>query len=157
MPIVWKNEYSVGVDQIDHQHKQLISIINALELTANLSTARPDYRAKIEDVFNKLVSYTQLHFATEEAMMGMFDYPGMAEHKMGHDAFVEMVSDKKALVVAFMDAGDMSKAKTQLESVLMFLTRWLVEHIQRSDKEYTTFFLDIKKKAKKSGWWSFGS
>ena len=37
--------------------------------------------------------------------------------------------------------------------ILKFLQNWLITHILKSDKQYTEFFLEIQKKAKKQGGW----
>ena len=51
----WTDDFSVGIDSIDNQHKDLIQLINKL----NSATGKGLGNLVIKDVVNNLVKYTQ--------------------------------------------------------------------------------------------------
>lgn len=162
MPIRWSSEYSVGLDEIDEQHKSLISIINKLEMVTLINPETAGYNNQLMKILEELINYTVLHFATEELMMKMFDYQDFVEHKKGHDDFVNLVLDKKTELEKLLkdDAG--SKIQNNIKALQVgkgakeiydFLQKWLLTHIMKTDMKYTSFFIKIQDKAKKSGGW----
>ena len=58
----WKDEYSVGIDAVDHEHKELIELINRLyqELDA------VDAEHTVPAFFGDLLKGISAHFALEE-------------------------------------------------------------------------------------------
>ena len=72
----WKDEYSVGVAEIDEQHKGVIELFTVIDTAI-------DNREGWSDVFFKLEQlreHARFHFALEESLMRMHDYPKQAEH-----------------------------------------------------------------------------
>ncbi len=66
MPIlVWSEEYSVNVAEIDAQHKTLLEHVNKLHAGV---TAKIDKEALRQLVLD-LVEYARFHFASEEQLM----------------------------------------------------------------------------------------
>ncbi|MEA1890408.1 MAG: hemerythrin domain-containing protein, partial [Pseudomonadota bacterium] len=61
----WKEEYSVGIDSIDQQHKKLLSLINQLQTAVDYSTGKEFEREALDE----LVTYTKDHFSYEEGLM----------------------------------------------------------------------------------------
>src|ERR1039457_7165583 len=61
----WRDTYSVGIPQIDSQHKGLIRLIN------DLQTAMMEGKGKqaLSSIINDLIRYTESHFAFEEALL----------------------------------------------------------------------------------------
>ena len=64
--MVWKDEYSVGNDLLDEQHKRLIEAVNELNGGAALG-----------EVLATLRQYGDEHFRTEEGMLEASDYPDL--------------------------------------------------------------------------------
>ena len=58
----WKSKYSVNIPEIDAQHKTLVGIINELQILKS-GQMTPDH---FEIALNKLINYSNIHFATEE-------------------------------------------------------------------------------------------
>jgi len=122
--IAWSDEFSVDIQEIDEQHKCLVSLINKLYE----ALARRDKEATIAEVFDELVRYTRVHFSVEECLMRMFAYEGYEQHKRIHDKIVDRVE----LLHAQFKAGDQSVGM----ELLYFLKNWLMDHIQRVDKSF---------------------
>lgn len=73
--ITWKEEYSMGVEHIDNQHKHLVEIANkAYEVLKN--DLYIDKFDKIVEILKELEDYTVYHFASEEEYMKQIGYEG---------------------------------------------------------------------------------
>ena len=123
----WSNEFSVGIQDIDEQHRWLLDCTN--ELYDQLAVSEPDH-ARIASLLEGLVDYTVNHFIAEEELLQRFGYPDLAAHKVQHDAFT-------AQVMALLhrhEAGDVSGVEA-----LDMLVSWLLGHIMTVDTEYAGF------------------
>ncbi|MBN2236229.1 MAG: hemerythrin family protein [Bacteroidales bacterium] len=126
--IQWKEEFSVGVIEIDHQHKKIVSLINQLFDAMKKGEAN----AVLGSIISELVFYAQSHFKTEERYFDQFNYIDTAKHKREHQSFVSDVSKFKA---------DFDSGKITLSiGVFNFLQNWLHDHILGEDKKYTECF-----------------
>lgn len=127
--IEWTKELSVDIQELDEQHKVLVDILNRLH-EAIITRTDTDI---IDDIFNELVQYTIVHFAVEESLMRIFNYPFYENHKKHHEQLTKQVIDlqKKA------KNGDMTASM----SLWTFLRKWLTHHILVEDKKYSLFFL----------------
>ena len=126
MPLMqWNEKMSVGVSTFDNEHKKLIDLVNALHdgIQANRT---PDVLGKVLD---GLISYTATHFKHEEEFFAKSGYPASAEHKKEHDDLTRQVLD----IQAKFKGG--ATGTLSLE-VLAFLKKWLIGHIQGSDRKY---------------------
>lgn len=122
--IAWDDKYSVGVRELDNQHKQLISILGDL-YDAMQAQKTNEVLGKI---LNQLVSYTKTHFATEERYMEQAGYPDLASQKREHAAFTQKVVD-------FKESFDSGRTALSV-SLASFVKDWLFSHISGSDKKY---------------------
>lgn len=127
MPLMtWTEKMSVGVKQLDDDHKKLVGMVN--QLYDGISTGKG--KEALGPVLDGLVDYTKLHFGHEESLFAKTGYAVAAAHKREHDALTNQVLD----VQAKFKAGN--SATLSLE-VMNFLKNWLVTHIQGSDQKYT--------------------
>jgi len=124
----WSDKYSVGVKDMDNQHKVLVDILN--ELYEAMQTNQS--KEILGKTITKLVSYTKTHFANEERYMEKYNYPGLTEQKKSHIAFV----DKITVFKNDYDAGKIAMSV----SLTSFLKDWLLTHISGTDKKYGEFF-----------------
>lgn len=125
---VWDEKYSVGVRELDSQHKTLVDMLNELFEAMQASKAND----VIGGIVKRLVDYTKTHFATEERYMQQHGYPDLASQKAEHAKFAEQV-------MAFKNDFDSGKVSISV-TVTSFLKNWLVQHISGSDKKYAPFF-----------------
>lgn len=121
----WEESYSVGVKELDDQHKKLIHIINELDQVED------ERDAKVR-ILNALVEYTKEHFATEELYFRQFGFEKTDEHIEEH---LELIAEVEDLVYQFAVGESLDAVKLK-----GFLTTWLVDHIQGADQEYVVCF-----------------
>jgi hemerythrin len=140
--VEWSNDLSVGVEEIDEQHKVLVGLVNEMHDAIHERHGSEVVR----NILSKLADYTRIHFAVEESLMRILNYPGYEEHKVQHEELLRHVVE----LVEKVDSG-----KTAIGFELMhFLKVWLTKHIMESDKEYTEHFLSAgaSAKLKKKSW-----
>ncbi|HXK57545.1 MAG: hemerythrin family protein [Gammaproteobacteria bacterium] len=140
--VEWSDELSVGIEEIDAQHKVLAELINKMH------TAIQDRHGNqvVREILEELSDYTRIHFAVEESLMRILDYPGYEEHHEQHQQLLEQVVELKTKV-------DEGKASIGFE-LMHFLKLWLTKHIMEEDMNYSGFFLaaGARPKLKKRSW-----
>lgn len=124
----WKDSYSVGIAEIDRQHKKLIDLINQL----NNAMAAGKGKKETGKILGDLIAYCASHFAVEEKLFDQHNYPDAQEHKTKHK---KMVGKVLAMQKDFQ-AGKM----TITFDVMDFLHQWLDKHILGTDKKYSHYF-----------------
>lgn len=127
--IEWDDKCSVGISRIDDEHKQFIDIINKAVATNEQS----DDPEELKEVLHQITMYAINHFSTEENYMIEFNYPEYQYHKEEHHDFSKKVIEYCERV----NAGDSQFANEILE----YLKRWLINHIQVTDRKYIDCFI----------------
>jgi hemerythrin len=128
--VEWKDEYSVGIDSIDQQHKKLLNLINQLQTAVDYSTGEEFEREALDE----LVDYTKTHFSYEEGLLEQNNFPGYEPHKAQH---VEMIN-KVEEVLAEYDKDHESAMSNAVE----YLKVWLIKHINGTDKQYSSYLIE---------------
>ncbi len=126
--IKWEEKYSVGLSMIDEEHKELIRIMNA----AIEAKQHNDNIDEVLILLKQLTDYALKHFSTEESYMAKFKYTEFQYHQEEHHDF----SNKAIAYCNRVIEGDYHIANEILE----YLKRWLVNHIQITDKKYVECF-----------------
>ena len=122
MSLQWTDGLSVGVPEIDGQHRELIERLNRL-----VTALQRNDRAELTRLMSFLGAYVVEHFTAEEMQMLATGYPGYAEHKAQHAAFVSEYVNLKALLET---EGSTATLTLKLSSTL---SSWLVRHIYGND------------------------
>jgi hemerythrin len=128
--IVWSDDLSVGVEEIDEQHKLLIAVINRLFDEAIIN--RSDSRVLCE-ILNELVEHTMIHFAVEESLFRIFEYPDSENHSRHHQ-------DLKDQIMELQEKVRTSEIKLDSD-FLVILKKWIQNHIVNGDRQYGAFLL----------------
>lgn len=124
--IEWKDEYAIGIEMIDEQHKQLFEIASRIYDLIQNNLLTDKYDAIIE-IINELKDYTIYHFEAEEEYMKNAGYKKLLSQKVAHNDFLQK-----------MEEIDLDKIDNGQNSYLMetldFVVEWLGEHILKEDK-----------------------
>jgi len=123
----WNAEYSVGIHELDEQHKKLVECVSAIEL----SVSQGQRWATVHSDLVRLTSFAELHFAVEESLMRIHDYPRLAEHVDEHRCFAERLRALRERSLKTEVSRDMVK----------FLGNWVEQHIPGHDRPYAFHFL----------------
>ncbi len=136
--VEWSDDLSVGIQEIDEQHKILVNLINRL---FNETITHQADASVMDEILHELVEYTVIHFSVEESLFRIFDYPATEEHTRHH-------SELKAQVLDIQKKVKRGEARVNTE-LLMFLKKWLTNHIHHEDKLYAPYLI---KQGVKSSW-----
>ena len=127
--IEWDDSLSVGIDQIDEQHRILIQRLADLSKAVETHQGVPEIMKTLEF----MMDYTDYHFSTEERHMAELNYPGQEHHKAQHGEFI---SSLDRLVEDFEEEG---ATRAVSVSINTFLVNWLIKHIKEVDVEFGRF------------------
>jgi len=119
--IVWSNIFSIGIDEIDEDHRRLIDIFNIL----NHAVREGESSAYVAAVLEELINCTVWHFSHEERLMLKYAYDGLEEHRAEHR---ELIASAKVLQQEILQANG-PVAERHLET----LEHWLTEHLLTAD------------------------
>ena len=125
--LTWKDESSVHIGVIDLQHKKLVELLNQIHDAAQAGRGKDVLERILED----LVTYTKVHFSTEEDFFTKHSYPRSVQHKAEHDALTKKV-------LKYQEEYNSGRSALTIE-VMKFLKDWLTNHILAVDKQYTPF------------------
>lgn len=93
MPLIeWDESMSVGVKEMDDDHKQLIALLNEL----NESFETHQERQALGAVLEKVIQYTRQHLAREEKLLAKCQYPMCDEHHKEHDQLIHKALNAQA-------------------------------------------------------------
>jgi hemerythrin-like metal-binding protein len=120
----WKAEYSVGIPEIDEQHKAITAMLNTLYE----AFMKNEHDVRIGGIVEGLASYARYHFGTEERYFTIYGYADRIEHMKEHAEFIAKVEEFK---------NDFNAQKRALTfKVINFLRDWLIQHILVEDRKY---------------------
>lgn len=118
----WKDEFKVGIASVDHEHRQLIALIN--DLHGGLAGRPP--KDAVAGVLGEIYAKIAAHFALEERVMRERNYDQYQDHKADHERLLEEIRD-------IMDRFE-GDAYFNYESALaMELSDWFAVHFRTKD------------------------
>jgi len=123
--IFWRDAMSVGVAELDADHKKLIALLNHAEK----AVAQSDHNI-LRVVLQELVAYVDYHFRREEAVLRAVEFPTFAEHKKAHEQMAQ-----KAILVRdkYLSATTPDEKAKYAAVVPRLLNDWLINHIFKED------------------------
>ena len=126
-PCEFTDDFLVGVDLIDREHRQLFQIAGRANDLVMSWSAGNTYDG-ILNILEELKNYTEVHFADEESYMRSIGYGGYEAQKRAHEAFISRLEEIDLTLVE-------EDPEKYLESLIEFLLGWLVNHILHMDKQ----------------------
>jgi hemerythrin-like metal-binding protein len=129
--IVWTDAFSVGVEELNYQHMQLIGMINRLtDLSALKKSDQAAINAAFNNVLNDMVQYAAIHFDTEERYLKTIGYFDFDKHVEEHTEFTGKTAELKQKATA---------GELDISGTTQYLQKWLSGHILVSDMDYRKF------------------
>jgi hemerythrin len=125
--IYWKEEYRIGINHIDEQHKRWFLIAEEVYNLFNQDT-NIDKTNKIMAIMSELKDYTIYHFNFEESYMKEIDYKNYNRHKEAHARFIDKINS-----VNIYELGD--DLNEHIQELLEYMIKWLYLHILNTDRE----------------------
>jgi hemerythrin len=125
MPLLtWTHACSVGVMAMDDQHGILMDTLNELRL----AVVRGSPRDEVNQIMDRLIDFTRLHFRSEEQLMERSHFAGLEEHRVEHLRMLNQIQDS---------ARRMQHGETvHMRPFLGYLRDSFQEHMSGPDQEY---------------------
>ena len=122
MPLMeWKDEFAIGLEAVDFEHRELIGLIN--ELHADLS--RPESEVTVPEFLGEIYAKIAAHFALEEREMRVRGYDEYADHKADHERLLDEIRE-------IMDDYELHGAFDE-ETLALQLGDWFGTHFRTKD------------------------
>jgi len=122
--IEWRDEFRTGISSVDHEHQELIELINDAIRVMDSEGDRDLAIEKLGDVNAKVSA----HFALEELIMRQASYSEYGAHKEQHEDLLDEIRD-------LMDAYEGGGYATQRAGFVTRLTSWFVTHFSTMDSK----------------------
>lgn len=119
-PIEWKPRYSVGDAAVDHEHRELIDLVNTAAVA--ILDGRPG--ADVSRCLGDLMRAISAHFAHEEKQMRRAAYDEFTAHKADHERLLDALRD-------IMDG--VQDTPTAADRLTAVLEAWFSEHFRKHD------------------------
>lgn len=81
----WRDDFNIGIEEVDHEHRELIGMINALH--TELGGDRAGER--VEAFLGEILASVSSHFALEEKVMRARHYDALVAHKADHEQLLD--------------------------------------------------------------------
>ena len=124
--IEWSDDYLIGLDEIDAQHKRLTQLIN--------NTLRLIYRhspkEQVAESFQTTIQYATWHFNSEETLMKIYDFPEYDEHCEDHVYLLNGLEKKFEQI---------NRIILNPDKLYTFFAGWFGAHAFGSDKDMVLF------------------
>ena len=85
----WERRYSVGIEGVDHEHRELVDLINRLYEEARVLGSKVAVLGFFGDLFKAISA----HFALEERIMRERGYDQLTQHKNDHERLLDEIRD----------------------------------------------------------------
>ncbi|MDP3337216.1 MAG: bacteriohemerythrin [Rhodoferax sp.] len=129
--LVWDNLLSVGVAEIDEDHRKLIHIFNILNHAITDGESKEYLAATLEE----LINCTVWHFSHEERLMLKHRSQEYEEHKAEHQELIQSTRELQQQIVG--------SDKPFADEHIQFLERWLTVHILTADGRLGSYLAHV--------------
>jgi len=126
--IQWNDSYKVGHKIVDFDHMTLVNITNELFMRVDRGFSDEE----IAQTITLLIDYVERHFEREEDLFKNSEYPDIDKHLAMHDDIKKTVRDIATIYKTKPDA-------ININEVLEFLKKWLLNHIMKADQGYIEY------------------
>ena len=125
--VEWRDDFNVGIDEVDFEHKAMIDLINESYEEAKKDGSSEAVMDSLGEIFEKISA----HFALEEKVMKELEYDQFKDHKEDHERLLDSIRD-------IMDeyAGE---TVLDDEKFGLSLKEWFVSHFSTKDARLHSF------------------
>ena len=121
--IIWGETLSVGITEIDEDHRKLVDLYNLLIH----AVADEETTIYLDALMEELITCTAGHFKHEERLMLKYGYEGLESHRAEHQ---DLIESGKVLHQKLLQNGN----QVPIEYIRS-LERWLIGHILGTDMD----------------------
>lgn len=119
----WEKRYSVGIEAVDHEHRELVDLINRLHEKATMQGSK----VAVLGFFGDLYKAVSAHFALEERFMREKRYDQLPQHKGDHERLLDEIRD----IMEDYEANDVFDDKLLAQRIDAWFSRHFESHDAR--------------------------
>jgi len=120
--IKWRSEFETGIADVDHEHQELVELINQLHEQMGGDSESANISAFLGEVFARISA----HFALEESIMRKHNYDQYQDHKSDHEKLLDDIRD-------IMDDFETGKYAAYDKALSAAVHDWFVDHFKTKD------------------------
>ena len=120
--IDWRSEFETGIAEVDHEHRELVDLLNDLHTELEADAPRERVSAFLGEVFARISA----HFALEETVMRKHHYDQYTDHKADHEKLLDELRD-------IMDAHEAGGYFDYRDALARGVRDWFVNHFKSKD------------------------
>lgn len=136
-PIIWKDEYCIGIEEIDKQHMDFVKLINRFMVLYDSGG-----HIKLQDrLLLEILRYAEYHFVSEENIMIFYNYYDISIQQKEHVALVRTLKSK---------ISGLKEGSVNGNHLIQFLIKWFMHHTQEEDRKIAQYILDRGSDGEKS-------
>jgi len=117
----WEKRYSVGIEAVDHEHRELVELINRLHEQAKAQGSK----VAVLGFFGDLYKAISAHFALEERFMREKGYDQLRQHKGDHERLLDEIRD----IMEDYEVNDLFEERLLAQR----LDAWFSRHFESHD------------------------
>lgn len=123
MPLLpWSEKFELGIPAVDHEHRELVDLINELHEKLGRAPAKDEVMGFLEEINARI----HAHFALEEKVMRGMRYIELDAHKHDHEELLDGIHD----IMDRTEAGDFVDLEAELGPQLK---AWFGNHFATKD------------------------
>ena len=127
----WNFQLSVGIKEIDIQHKDLLEIVNK-----TLEAIKLGDNAEALKALELFSGHLEMHFKSEESYMTNYSFPHAKAHRKEHEEI-------RNCIISLGELLSKEAANDMLYRELRgFMTYYVLKHMFMTDKELGDFLKD---------------
>jgi len=127
--IKWSDDYCVGNNLIDIQHKLFFEMVR--DLSQRVESGKTDVGAT--EIVQFLQDYIEMHFSVEEAIMNEIHFPDIKNHRTIHNEFSKSIQRLNNELYN-------EEVSYIFNKILSITQNWFLDHILTQDKQYQKYF-----------------
>ena len=125
--IEWDDAYNSGIENIDSQHREILSTLNQLIMNPTISVKSEEFN----DWVIRITDLSQKHFEDEESLLEMAGYDDLDAHKVEHEKIMYQISE------VLMHSVNLDEhAPNELSKIIH---DWFVSHKNASQRNQYSF------------------
>jgi len=138
--MIWKDEYKIGVELVDQQHKELFKRLGNFIQNVRSDKEDSEKKEEVEKTLNFMGEYVAVHFDAEEELQKKYNYPDFENHHQIHEDFKAEVADFQRKY---------RENEYDEDFVMEFsgrLLTWLIIHVASTDQDIGEHINNFRKK-----------
>jgi hemerythrin len=133
MPLLTIDQvHHIAVDEMQHTHEEEISMLNEINALATIYENDKTKHEELENKLDEYIKHVKVHFANEERLMRLYQFPPYQMHKAEHDRVLHELND---VLIRWKQHGE-------IDAIIAYFRQsveWIINHISTMDNMTAMF------------------